>query len=59
MDFNFTEQEINFRNEVKNWLSDNLPKNISEKVRKYQRLHKEDSVRQDPSGKTQRCGRFK
>ena len=42
MDFNFTEQEINFRNEVKNWLSDNLPKNISEKVRKYQRLHKED-----------------
>ena len=42
MDFNFTEQEINFRNEVQNWLSTNLPKNISEKVRKYQRLHKED-----------------
>ena len=42
MDFNFTEQETNFRNEIKNWLSNNLPKNISEKVRKYQRLHKED-----------------
>ena len=42
MDFNFTEQETNFRNEIKNWLSNNLPKNISEKVRKYQRLHKKD-----------------
>ena len=42
MDFNFTEQETNFRNEIKNWLSNNLPKNISEKVRKYQRLHKQD-----------------
>mgnify|MGYP001335874234 CR=1 FL=1 len=42
MNFNFTEQETNFRNEIKNWLSNNLPKNISEKVRKYQRLHKED-----------------
>jgi len=42
MDFNFTEQETNFRNEIKNWLSNNLPKNISEKVRKYQRLYKED-----------------
>ena len=30
MDFNFTEQETNFRNEIKNWLSNNLPKNISE-----------------------------
>ncbi len=42
MDFNFTEQEINFRNEIREWLSINLPKNITQKVRKYQRLNKED-----------------
>ncbi len=42
MDFNFTREENEFREEVINWLKENLPHNISEKVRSYKRLSKED-----------------
>ena len=42
MDFNFTREENEFREEVINWLEENLPHNISEKVRSYKRLSKED-----------------
>ena len=42
MDFNFTREENEFREEVTKWLKENLPHNISEKVRSYKRLSKED-----------------
>ena len=42
MNFEYSEKEENFRKEVKDWLNETLPKSLSEKVRKYQRLTKED-----------------
>ena len=42
MNFEYSEKEEKFRKEVKNWLNETLPKSLSEKVRKYQRLTKED-----------------
>ena len=42
MNFEYSEKEENFRLEVKEWLNQTLPKSLSEKVKKYQRLTKED-----------------
>ena len=42
MNFEYSEKEENFRREVKDWLNETLPKSLSEKVKKYQRLTKED-----------------
>ena len=42
MDFNFTQDENNFRKEIKDWLSKNLSQRISNKVKKFQRLDKND-----------------
>ena len=42
MNFEYSEKEEKFRIEVRNWLKETLPKHLSEKVRKYQRLTKED-----------------
>ena len=42
MNFEYSEKDENFRKEVKDWLDETLPKSLSEKVKKYQRLTKED-----------------
>ena len=42
MDFNFTQDENDFRKEIKDWLSKNLSQRISNKVKKFQRLDKND-----------------
>ena len=42
MNFEYSEKEENFRKEVKDWLNETLPKSLSEKVKKYQRLTKKD-----------------
>ena len=42
MDFNFTQDENDFRQEIKDWLSKNLSQRISNKVKKFQRLDKND-----------------
>ena len=42
MNFEYSEKDKNFRKEVKDWLDETLPKSLSEKVKKYQRLTKED-----------------
>lgn len=45
MDLNFTEVQQAFRAQVKTWLADNLPSDISEKVRLGKRLCKNDFER--------------
>ena len=42
MNFEYTKEEQNFRNEVREWLKQTLPKSLSDKVKKYQRLSKQD-----------------
>ncbi len=42
MNFEYSEKDENFRKEVKDWLNETLPRSLSEKVKKYQRLTKED-----------------
>ena len=42
MNFEYSEKDENFRKEAKDWLDETLPKSLSEKVKKYQRLTKED-----------------
>jgi alkylation response protein AidB-like acyl-CoA dehydrogenase len=42
MNFEYSEKEKLFRSEVKQWLDDTLPKSLSDKVRKHQRLSKQD-----------------
>ena len=41
MNFEYSEKEEIFRREVKDWLNETLPKSLSEKVKKYQRLTKD------------------
>jgi len=43
MDLNYTEEEYAFQTEVREFLAENLPKRISDKVRKSQRIDKEDT----------------
>jgi alkylation response protein AidB-like acyl-CoA dehydrogenase len=43
MDLNYTEEEYAFQAEVREFLAENLPKRISDKVRKSQRIGKEDT----------------
>ena len=45
MDLNFSEQELSFRDEVRGWLSANLPDDLRSKVLDYQELSKEDLLR--------------
>ena len=42
MNFEYSEKEEKFRSEVREWLKETLPEYLSEKVKKYQRLTKED-----------------
>ncbi|WP_310384056.1 acyl-CoA dehydrogenase family protein [Roseateles sp.] len=45
MDLNFTADELNFRAEIRQWVADNLPPDISAKVHQAQRLAKSDMQR--------------
>ena len=45
MDINFTAEEAAFRDEVRAFLKDKLPADISRKVKEHKRLGKEDTVR--------------
>jgi hypothetical protein len=45
MDLNFTAEEIAFRNEIRRWVGENLPKDISRKVRDGLRLTRDDMQR--------------
>jgi alkylation response protein AidB-like acyl-CoA dehydrogenase len=42
MDLNFTPEELAFRSEVRDWVANNLPKDISHKVHNALRLSRED-----------------
>jgi len=45
MDLSYSADELAFRNEVRDWLAANLPKDIRDKVVNYQHLSKEDFLR--------------
>ena len=42
MNFEYSKKDENFRIDVREWLKETLPNYLSEKVKKYQRLTKED-----------------
>jgi alkylation response protein AidB-like acyl-CoA dehydrogenase len=45
MDLNFTPEELEFRAQIRNWVADNLPKDISHKVHNALRLSRDDYQR--------------
>ena len=45
MDINYTTEERAFRDEVRTFLNEKLPKDISSKVKEHKRLGKEDTIR--------------
>ena len=45
MDLNFTPEELEFRAQIRNWVADNLPKDISHKVHNALRLSRDDLQR--------------
>jgi alkylation response protein AidB-like acyl-CoA dehydrogenase len=45
MDLAFTPDELAFRDEIRTWVKDNLPADISEKVHSAMRLTREDMQR--------------
>jgi alkylation response protein AidB-like acyl-CoA dehydrogenase len=45
MDLNFTPEELAFRSQIRQWVADNLPKDISHKVHHALRLSKDDMQR--------------
>jgi len=45
MDLNFTAEELEFRNGIRQWVAENLPKDISHKVHNALRLSREDMQR--------------
>lgn len=45
MDFNYTPDEIAFRNEVRSWLKENIPEDLHRKVVNYGEFSKEDYLR--------------
>src|SRR3989475_5054222 len=45
MDLNYSVEEVDFRDAVRTWLSENLPKDLKEKVDRYAHLSKEDLLR--------------
>ena len=42
MDLNYSESERAFRDEVRDWLAQNLPAALRDKVKNHKRLSKED-----------------
>ena len=45
MDLNYSAEELSFRDEVRGFVRDHLPRDISRKVLEHRRLHKDDMVR--------------
>jgi len=45
MDLNYSAEELAFRDEVRAWLNTNLPKDLRDKVAKYEELDREDLLR--------------
>ena len=45
MDLNFTAEELEFRSGIRQWVAENLPKDISDKVHQAQRLSRDDLQR--------------
>jgi len=45
MNLNYSREELDFRDEVRSWLNDNLPKDLRTKVLEYQHLDKEELLR--------------
>jgi alkylation response protein AidB-like acyl-CoA dehydrogenase len=45
MDLNYSAEELAFRDEVRSWLSANLPADLRDKMANYEHLSKEDLVR--------------
>ena len=45
MDLNYSAEELAFRDEVRNWLAKNLPRELKQKVENYQHLSKDDLLR--------------
>ena len=42
MNFDYTADELAFRNEVREYLKNNLPRDLADKVLNAKRLHRED-----------------
>ncbi|MGH8674168.1 MAG: acyl-CoA dehydrogenase family protein [Burkholderiales bacterium] len=45
MDLNYSKDELAFRDEVRGWLSANLPQDLRDKIAKYEELGREDLLR--------------
>lgn len=45
MDLNYSAEELEFRDEIRNWLAENLPDDLREKVETYAELTREDLMR--------------
>jgi alkylation response protein AidB-like acyl-CoA dehydrogenase len=45
MNLNYSREELEFRDEVRSWLDDNLPEDLRSKVLEYQHLDKEELLR--------------
>jgi len=45
MDLNYSAEELAFRDEVRGWLAANLPRELKEKVERYEHLSREDLLR--------------
>jgi alkylation response protein AidB-like acyl-CoA dehydrogenase len=45
MDLNYSHEELSFRDEVRAWLAANLPRELKEKVERYEHLSKEELLR--------------
>src|SRR5439155_919137 len=45
MDLNYSAEEVAFRDEVRAWLAGNLPRDLKDKVDRYEHLSKEDLLR--------------
>jgi alkylation response protein AidB-like acyl-CoA dehydrogenase len=45
VDLSYSKDELVFRDEVRNWLADNLPPDLEQKVTDYQELDKDDLLR--------------
>ncbi len=45
MDLNYSKEEIAFRDDVSAWLADNLPRDLSDKVARYDHLSRDDLLR--------------
>jgi alkylation response protein AidB-like acyl-CoA dehydrogenase len=45
MDLNYSQEELAFRDQVRGWLKDNLPKDLAAKIANYEELTRDDLLR--------------